>query len=97
MGLTNFNTVTVGVASRSLYSLSFDTVLNTTSTVEVIQHDAAINSGNSGGALFNIKGDLIGINFEKTTLSSSGIVVEGMGYAISLNEVKNFIKTYGLE
>lgn len=97
LGLTNFNTVTVGVASRSLYSLSFDTVLNTTSTVEVIQHDAAINSGNSGGALFNIKGDLIGINFEKTTLSSSGIVVEGMGYAISLNEVKNFIKTYGLE
>lgn len=97
LGLNNFNTVSVGVTSRSLYNLTFETTLNTTSSVEVIQHDAAINSGNSGGALFNIKGDLIGINFEKTTLSNSGVVVEGMGYAISLNEVKAFIKTKGLE
>lgn len=97
LGLNNFNTVTVGVASRAMYDLSFTTMLNTTSFVEVIQHDAAINSGNSGGALFNIKGDLIGINFEKTTLSTSGIVVEGMGYAISLNEVKTFLKNNSIE
>lgn len=97
LGLTNFNTVTTGVVSRSLYNLSFTTELNTKSIVEVVQHDAAINSGNSGGALFNINGDLIGINFEKTTMSSSGIVVEGMGYAISINEVKTFLSTNSLE
>lgn len=97
LGLTNFNTVTTGSVSRDLFNLTFTTELNTKSIVEVIQHDAAINSGNSGGALFNIKGELIGINFEKTTISSSGIVVEGMGYAISINEVNKFLSTNNLD
>lgn len=49
--------------------------------VPYIQHDAAINSGNSGGALFNIDGEVIGINVIK--LSSTDI--EGMGFAIPSN------------
>lgn len=47
----------------------------------LIQTDAAINSGNSGGALVNSEGKIIGIN----TLKLSGTGIEGMGFAIPIN------------
>lgn len=49
--------------------------------VNYIQHDAAINKGNSGGALFNLDGDVIGINVIKI----SSVEIEGMGFAIPSN------------
>ena len=53
-------------------------------TFSFIQTDAAINDGNSGGALVNIRGQLIGINTAKIKISG----VEGMGFAIPSNTVK---------
>ena len=47
----------------------------------LIQTDAAINSGNSGGALVNAEGKLVGIN----TLKLAGTGIEGMGFAIPIN------------
>lgn len=50
-----------------------------------IQTDAAINSGNSGGALVNSKGKLIGINSLKLSNSSSSTTIEGIGFAMPIN------------
>ena len=54
-------------------------------TYTVMQTDAAINEGNSGGALVNSKGQVIGIN----TLKASGEGVEGLGFAIPINSTKD--------
>ena len=56
-------------------------------TYNLIQTDAAINNGNSGGALINQYGEVIGINSVK--LSTTG--VEGMGFAIAISEAKPII------
>ena len=64
------------------------------STVHLIQTDAAINSGNSGGPLVNTKGQVIVINSMKLSSQSMGSAsVEGIGFAIPINEVKSQIDT----
>jgi serine protease Do len=61
---------------------------------DCIQVDVPINPGNSGGPLFNLKGEVIGINgrinfdFDKSTRVRVNV---GVGYAISANQVKNFL------
>ena len=56
-------------------------------TVKVLQTDAAINRCNSGGALVNMQGELIGINTAKYSDTS----VEGMGYALPISDVQDII------
>ena len=63
------------------------TVENT--TYKVIQADCAINSGNSGGALVNSKGQVIGI----TTLKLSGTGIEGVSFAIPINDTISIYQT----
>jgi len=66
----------------------------------LLQTNAAVNSGNSGGGLFDLNGSLIGVVNAKTSSSAytSEATVEGMGYAIPANTVKSVIqdlKEYG--
>lgn len=87
-------TTTVGVISalnRSVSGNSKDAYGKRT-TNTMIQTDAAINSGNSGGGMFNVAGELIGIPSMKYTGSAySSASVEGIGMAIPINEAKELI------
>lgn len=82
MGMEFSGSVTAGIVSAVNRTMSIDN-----RTYNLIQTDAAINSGNSGGALINQYGEVIGINSVK--LSTSG--VEGMGFAIAISEAKPII------
>lgn len=84
-----FGTVTAGIIS-ALNRADVDAG-NFTRSVSVIQTDAAINTGNSGGALLNAKGELIGIPTLKIMYDST-TVFEGLGFAIPINTVKPLIQ-----
>ena len=63
---------------------------NTSRAIDYIQHDASINNGNSGGGLFNYKGELVGINTLKYSGSAyTGATFEGLGFAIPVETVKD--------
>lgn len=82
--------VTVGVISavdREVPSVDETTGQMVGSAVKMIQTDAAINEGNSGGALINVSGEVIGINSSKL----AGTRIEGMGYAIPISDVSDII------
>lgn len=59
----------------------------------LLQTNAAINPGNSGGGLFNDQGQLIGLVVAKSGGSSSGTSIEGLGFAIPVNVVKEVVKS----
>ncbi|WP_072525321.1 S1C family serine protease [Clostridium sp. Marseille-P3244] len=83
--------VTVGVISaldRSVATTDSQTGEMTENSVKLIQTDAAINGGNSGGPLVNVNGEVIGINSAKLI----GESVEGIGYAIPISDVADLIQ-----
>ena len=83
-------TVTYGLVSgvhRYQYPEASKGLLEYTDCIQV---DTSINPGNSGGPLFNLTGELIGIN-GRISLEKRGRVNSGVGYAISINQIKNFM------
>lgn len=65
------------------------TTINSTG---LIQTDAAINEGNSGGALLNMKGELIGINEAKSSSTSTGAAVDNIGFAIPIDKAEESLQ-----
>src|SRR5229473_6295146 len=82
------NTVTVGVVSAQRDG---PIPVEGKTLRHVIQTDAAINQGNSGGALVNLSGELIGINTAIVSTSSAGGSI-GIGFAIPVNDVRPVIR-----
>lgn len=80
--------VTTGVVSALNREVTIDDY-----TYKMIQIDAAINGGNSGGALLNSKGEVVGINSAKYSSSGtySSASIEGMGFAIPISDVEDLI------
>jgi serine protease Do len=79
------NTVTVGVVSAT--GRSIDTGSGY-SIDGLIQTDAAINQGNSGGPLVNLAGEVVAINTLIIRSSGTGTVAEGLGFAIPINTAR---------
>jgi 2-alkenal reductase len=79
------NTVTVGVVSATGRAIDSGRGY----LIEgLIQTDAAINQGNSGGPLVNLAGQVVGINTLVVRESPSGAVAEGLGFAIPINAAR---------
>lgn len=86
LGFELMDTVTSGIVSGLNRSITInDKAMN------LIQTDAAINSGNSGGPLINMYGQVIGINSSKMSSSYSETTIENIGFAIPSNEVSSII------
>ena len=62
-------------------------------TMDLIQTDCAINSGNSGGALFNMYGEVIGVTNAKYSSSGSEASIDNIGFAIPLNGIRSIVES----
>ncbi len=83
LGQVFAGSVTVGYVSALNRSVSTGN-----KTMNLIQTDAAINEGNSGGPLVNLRGEIIGIN----TMKMAATGVEGLGFAIPMDEARPIIE-----
>ena len=82
------STLTVGYVSAKERDVS-----NESTVISMIQTDCAINSGNSGGPLFNMKGEVVGITTAKYSgMSSSGASIEGIGFAIPMDDARGILE-----
>ena len=83
--------LTTGVVS----ALDRPVTFSTGTTMNLIQTDCAINSGNSGGALFNLYGEVIGITNAKysSSSSSSEASIDNIGFAIPIDQVRSIFES----
>ena len=86
LGFELMDTVTSGIIS----GINREITIND-KAMTLLQTDAAINSGNSGGPLINKYGQVIGINSSKMSASYSETSIEGIGFAIPSNEVAQIV------
>ena len=84
MGEEYSGSVTRGIISGKDRTIEVDDVVT-----KVIQTDASINPGNSGGPLVNLAGEVIGI----TSMKLASSEIEGMGFAIPINDVKIYVQS----
>lgn len=82
-------TMTQGIVSALDRTVTLSNGVN----MKLIQTDCAINSGNSGGALFNLYGEVIGITNAKFSSSSSGASIDNIGFAIPIDKAKPIIES----
>lgn len=82
--------LTTGVIS----ALNREITLSGNVTMDLIQTDCAINAGNSGGALFNMYGEVIGItNAKYSSSSSSEASIDNIGFAIPISDVMDIVSS----
>lgn len=86
LGFELFGSVTSGIVSALNREISINE-----KNMTLIQTDAAINEGNSGGPLLNTCGQVIGINSAKMSSNYGSATVEGLGFAIPINDAKAII------
>lgn len=86
--------LTFSLTSGSVSALDREVTMSSGISMDLIQTDCAINSGNSGGALFNMYGEVIGItNAKYSSSSSSQASIDNIGFAIPINNVRKIIES----
>ena len=85
--------LTFSLTAGTVSALDRQITMSTGATMNLIQTDCAINSGNSGGALFNLYGEVVGITNAKYSSSSSGASIDNIGFAIPIDDVRGIIES----
>ena len=86
--------LTFSLTRGSVSSLSREVTFSDGNVMELIQTDCAINSGNSGGALFNLYGEVVGItNAKYSGSSSSEASIDNIGFAIPIDSVRAIMES----
>lgn len=86
--------LTFSLTSGSISAKDREITMSTGATMRLMQTDCAINSGNSGGALFNLYGEVIGItNAKYSSNSSSGASIDNIGFAIPINKARSIAES----
>ena len=84
--------LTFSLTKGTVSALNRDVTMSNGITMSLIQTDCAINSGNSGGALFNMYGEVVGITNAKYSSSSYGEAsIDNIGFAIPIDDVRGII------
>jgi len=86
--------LTFSLTAGTISAKDREITMSNGSTMQLMQTDCAINSGNSGGALFNLYGEVIGItNAKYSNNSSSGASIDNIGFAIPINKARSIAET----
>ena len=87
--------LTFSLTKGNVSALNRAVTLSRNLTMNLIQTDTAINSGNSGGALFNMYGEVVGITNAKYSSSgfSSSASIDNIGFAIPINSVRSIVSS----
>ena len=86
--------LTFSLTAGTISALEREVTISSGTTMRLMQTDCAINSGNSGGALFNLYGEVIGItNAKYSGNSSSGASIDNIAFAIPLNSVRGIVES----
>ena len=85
--------LTFSLTSGAVSAKDREVTLSSSVTMDLIQTDCAINSGNSGGALFNLYGEVIGITNAKYSSSGSDTSIDNIGFAIPINTILPIVES----
>ena len=86
--------LTFTLTSGAISAKDREVTLSGNVTMNLLQTDCAINSGNSGGALFNLYGEVIGVtNAKYSSSSSSEASIDNIGFAIPINSIMNIVES----
>ena len=86
--------LTFSLTSGSISAKEREITMSSGTTMQLMQTDCAINSGNSGGALFNLYGEVIGVtNAKYSTSSSSSASIDNIGFAIPINKARRIAES----
>ncbi len=85
--------LTFSLTTGIISALDREVTMSNGIVMNLIQTDCAINSGNSGGALFNMYGEVVGITNAKYSYSSGGVTIDNIGFAIPINQVRSIVQS----